>query len=75
MQSVADFQCSLNNMSGELGFEVLTVLVVKSSILWDVMPCTPVKVNQCFGGIRLLTPTRLHDIMSQKIELFMSSNV
>lgn len=64
MQSMAEFQCSLHNMSGDVGFEVLTVLVVKSSTLWDVMSCTPVKVNQFFGGICLLTPTRLHDIVS-----------
>jgi hypothetical protein len=33
-----------------VGFEVLIVMVMKSSILWDVTPCSPFKVNQCFGG-------------------------
>jgi hypothetical protein len=22
-----------------------------SSVFWDIMPCSPLKVNQCFGGI------------------------
>jgi hypothetical protein len=28
-----------------VGFEVLTAVVMKSSIFWDVMPCSPLKVN------------------------------
>jgi hypothetical protein len=31
-------------------FQVLTVEVMKSSILWDIMPCSPLKVNRRFGG-------------------------
>jgi hypothetical protein len=30
--------------------EVLTAVVMKSSIFWDITPCSPVKVNPRFGG-------------------------
>jgi hypothetical protein len=33
-----------------VGFEVLTAVVMKSSIFWDITPCSPLKVNQRFGG-------------------------
>jgi hypothetical protein len=36
----------LNNF---VGFEVLTVVVMKNSIFLDTMSCSPLKVNQCFG--------------------------
>jgi hypothetical protein len=32
------------------GFEIRTAVAVKSSVFWDVMPCNPVKVSQCFRG-------------------------
>jgi hypothetical protein len=32
------------------GFEVLTPLVMKSTVFWDITPCCPLKVNQHFGG-------------------------
>jgi hypothetical protein len=28
-----------------VGFEVLTAVVMKSIIFWDVMPCSPLKVS------------------------------
>jgi hypothetical protein len=31
-------------------FEVLTAVVMKSSICWDITPCSPLKVNRRFGG-------------------------
>jgi hypothetical protein len=31
-------------------FEVLTAVVMKSSIFWDITPCSPLNVNNCFGG-------------------------
>jgi hypothetical protein len=34
-----------------VGIEVLTAVVMKSSISWDIRPYSLVKVNQCFGGI------------------------
>jgi hypothetical protein len=30
-------------------FEVLTAVVMKSTILWDITPCSPLKVNGRFG--------------------------
>jgi hypothetical protein len=28
-----------------IGFEVLTVVAKKGSILWDITPCSPLKIN------------------------------
>jgi hypothetical protein len=33
------------------GFDVLSAVVMKSIIFWDIMLCTPLRVNQYFGGI------------------------
>jgi hypothetical protein len=35
-------------------FEVLTPVVMKSTIFWDITPCSPLKVNRRFGGIHRL---------------------
>jgi hypothetical protein len=91
----------------DVGFEVLRAMVMKSSIFWDITPCSSLKVNLCFGGkFRLHLQGRgisqagftllatyftlvsclayffdpksrlafngLHDIISQKIELYKS---
>jgi hypothetical protein len=37
-----------------VGFEVLTVVVMKSSTFWDITPCSALKVNHCFRGIHCL---------------------
>jgi hypothetical protein len=37
-----------------VGFEVLTAVVRKSSIFWDVTPHSPLKVGCRFGGTCLL---------------------
>jgi hypothetical protein len=34
-----------------VGFEVLTAVVMKSSIFWDITPCSPLKVNRLFGKV------------------------
>jgi hypothetical protein len=31
------------------GFEVLTAVVRKGSVFWDIVPCTPLSVNRRFG--------------------------
>jgi hypothetical protein len=31
-------------------FEVLTAVIMKSSIFWDITPRGPMKVNRIFGG-------------------------
>jgi hypothetical protein len=33
-----------------VGFEVLTAVVMKSTIFWDTTPCSPLNVNRRFGG-------------------------
>jgi hypothetical protein len=33
-----------------VGTEVLTPVVMKSTILWDITPCSPLEVNRRFGG-------------------------
>jgi hypothetical protein len=33
-----------------LGFEVLTVVVMKSTIFWDITPVSPLSVNRRFEG-------------------------
>jgi hypothetical protein len=53
-----------------VGFEVLTVVVMRSSILLGVMPCSPFEVNQHAPPKRRLTTNPLHGITSQKIEIF-----
>jgi hypothetical protein len=39
----------LNNLSFptySVGFEVVAAVVMKSTIFWDVKPCSPLKVNR-----------------------------
>jgi hypothetical protein len=33
-----------------LGFEVLTAMIMKSSIFCDISPCSPLKIKRRFGG-------------------------
>jgi hypothetical protein len=33
-----------------VGFEVLTEVVMKSTVFWYITPCSPLKVNRNFGG-------------------------
>jgi hypothetical protein len=39
-----------NNKIIDVGIEVLTAVVMKSTIFWDITPCSPLKVNRRFGG-------------------------
>jgi hypothetical protein len=41
---------------GYIGFEVLTAVVMKSAIFWDITPCTPLSINRRFGGTYRLEP-------------------
>jgi hypothetical protein len=34
----------------EEGFEVLITVVMKSSVVWNITLCSPLKVSRCFGG-------------------------
>jgi hypothetical protein len=33
----------------DVGFEVLTAVVMKSSIFWDITPCSPLNVKDVSG--------------------------
>jgi hypothetical protein len=37
-------------IGGIAGFEVLAAVVMKSTIFWDITPCSPLSVNRRFGG-------------------------
>jgi hypothetical protein len=39
-----------------LGFEVLTAVVMRSTIFWDITVCSPLSVNRRFGG-NILPPS------------------
>jgi hypothetical protein len=34
----------------EEGSEVLTIMIMKSSLFWDIILCNPLKLNQYFRG-------------------------
>jgi hypothetical protein len=44
------FTKTMKNNNASVGIEVLTAVVVKSSIFWDIMLCSPLKLNRRFGG-------------------------
>jgi hypothetical protein len=45
----AGFRISLNFVY-LVAFEVFTAVVMKSTISWDITPCSPLSVNRRFGG-------------------------
>jgi hypothetical protein len=38
----------------QVGFEVFTAVVMKSTIIWDMTPCSPLSFNRRFGGTHRL---------------------
>jgi hypothetical protein len=44
----------------QVGFEVETAVNMKSSVSWDITPCSPLTVNQPLEGI---CPVHLYDII------------
>jgi hypothetical protein len=42
------------NRQNIVGFGVLSAVVMKISVFWDITPCTALKVNSSFGGTRRL---------------------
>jgi hypothetical protein len=51
---------------------------MKSTILWDITPCSPLIVNRRFRGtyhLHLFLQNGLHGVISQKMELFMTTGV
>jgi hypothetical protein len=41
---------ALADMLMSVGFEVLTTVVMKRTVFWDIISCSPLKVNRRFGG-------------------------
>jgi hypothetical protein len=37
--------------NSNVGTDVLTIVVMKISSVWDITPCNPLKFNQHFGGV------------------------
>jgi hypothetical protein len=58
-----------------VGFEVLTAVVMKSSVFWDTTLRSPLEVNRRFDvhPKRRLTFNGIHGVISQKTELFTRS--
>jgi hypothetical protein len=58
-----------------VGFDVLTAVVMKSTIFWDITPCSLLSVNRRFGGTYSLhlqgALNGLHGVIYQKMVLFM----
>jgi hypothetical protein len=53
MISVLSLHCHTGVVFGtqiSVGFEVLTAVVMKNTLVWDITPTSPLKVNQRFGG-------------------------
>jgi hypothetical protein len=45
------FQPHLGSLQQYVETEVLTRVVIRSSIFWYITPSNPLQVNGCFGGI------------------------
>jgi hypothetical protein len=56
--------CSCIGWHQEIGFEVLTVLIMKRTISWDVTPCSPVEVLWRFEGTASVF--RVIDVLSKQ---------
>jgi hypothetical protein len=52
----------VNRKENIVGFEVLTAVVMKSTIFWVITPCSPVKVNRRFGGTYRLLAACFHSV-------------
>jgi hypothetical protein len=64
-----------------------TIFFIKSTIFWDIMPCSPLKAGLLLGFFfdpedgddvppkSWLTFNRLHGVISQKIVLFITTAV
>jgi hypothetical protein len=43
-----------HNFVSAVGFELLTAVVIKSSLLWVITPCSPLEFNRLFMPISCL---------------------
>jgi hypothetical protein len=78
MEEKKQYFAQKNEMIWCLGFEVFTAMVMKSSLFWEMMSCSPMKVNWCFGGTchfhiqgwRVSQARNQHDASSKKALLW-----
>jgi hypothetical protein len=49
-----------------LAFEILTMVVMKSCVSWDIMPCSLLKINQHSGFLLTPNPEDGGDVFLQK---------
>jgi hypothetical protein len=54
-----------------VGFEVLTVVVMKSTVFWDIKPCSPLKVNRLSPAVMLVSCSAYSSTL--KMEMICSS--
>jgi hypothetical protein len=55
------------NIDKNVGFEVVTEVLMKSTIFWDITPCIPLKGNLPFGGTyRLHLQGRISRVIYQR---------
>jgi hypothetical protein len=74
----------------KISAEIPAFSVVEKFVFWDITPCSPLEVKRLFGGIcrpylqgrriskarnQREASNRLHGVISQKIELFITSAV
>jgi hypothetical protein len=50
-----------------VGFEVLTAVVMKSTIFWDIKPCSPLSVNRRFLLNLFLDPEDGGDVFLRNV--------
>jgi hypothetical protein len=43
-------KCDASDKEEYVGFEVITGVVMKGYIFWDMTPCSPLKINQHLGN-------------------------
>jgi hypothetical protein len=60
--------CGVHKQLVSVGFQVLTAVVMKSSIFWDITPYSPLKVNRRFGvtGCLHLQGRRINQAINQR---------
>jgi hypothetical protein len=66
---VAPLRRFCGSLAEFLGFEVLSAVTVKSIMLWDVTPRSPVKINRRFGrtcGFHLQGPKNKSNKLSER---------
>jgi hypothetical protein len=45
-----NLNCPISQKYMNVEFEVLTAIIMKSSIFWDITPCIQLRNNRRFGG-------------------------